>query len=65
MASGNRNNNSVFSQMYVPPITTHDRMRDQLARDVENFLSHGGEIKHLETHVRSNIGANDIDTDSF
>jgi hypothetical protein len=37
-------------------------MRDQLSKDVQDFLARGGEIKHLEPHMRSNL--NDIDTDS-
>ncbi len=37
-------------------------MREQLAKDVEAFLALGGEIKHLDPHLRSNL--NDIDTES-
>jgi hypothetical protein len=43
--------------------TSHDRMRDQLAQDVEAFLAQGGEIQHLEPYVRS--ASNDADQDSF
>ena len=48
----------------VPAMTNHDRMREQLARDVESFLSHGGHITHLEPHVRSGY-LNDGDQDGF
>lgn len=48
----------------VQAMTSHDRMREQLARDVENFLSQGGHITHLEPHMRSGY-LNDVDQDSF
>jgi hypothetical protein len=44
--------------------TTHDRMRDQLARDVEAFLAKGGVIQHLDPHMRSGIDT-DSDQDSY
>ncbi|WP_269620203.1 hypothetical protein [Zhongshania sp. BJYM1] len=64
MGSRNRSTNNETSNIsqYISPPTMHDRMREQLAKDVEAFLSHGGEIKHLDPHMRSNL--NDIDTES-
>lgn len=44
-------------------LTTHDRMRQKLADDVEAFLARGGEITHLEPHMRS--GLSDSDQDSY
>ncbi|MBD2857814.1 hypothetical protein IB286_02260 [Spongiibacter sp. KMU-158] len=41
--------------------TQHDRMRDQLASDVEAFLSKGGQIQHLEPHMRGSMTDNDLD----
>lgn len=55
------NNQTSSTQQYVSSPTVHDRMRDQLAKDIEAYLAHGGEIKHLDPHMRSN--PNDIDTD--
>lgn len=43
------------------PLTSHDRMREQLARDVAEFLAHGGHITELEPHMRS--GYADADQD--
>ena len=43
-------------------LTSHDRMRDQLAADVEDFLAKGGEIQHLESNVRSAMLDNDQDS---
>lgn len=44
-------------------LTSHDRMRDQLAKDVEAFLAKGGEIQHLEPYMRSALL--DTDQDAF
>ncbi|CAA0118195.1 hypothetical protein [Zhongshania aliphaticivorans] len=64
MGSRNRSTETQISnaQRYVSAPTVHDRMREQLAKDVEAFLALGGEIKHLDPHLRSNL--NDIDTES-
>jgi|TARA_R110000772_G_scaffold93705_5_gene191325 hypothetical protein len=40
-------------------------MRDQLSKDVQDFLARGGEIKHLEPHMRSNLADIDSDSDTF
>jgi hypothetical protein len=40
-------------------------MREQLAKDVEAFLAHGGEIKHLDPHMRSNLSDIDTESDSY
>ncbi|MDF1692644.1 MAG: hypothetical protein P1U47_09740 [Zhongshania sp.] len=57
--------NQIPSLDFVPSQTVHDRMRDQLSKDVEAFLARGGEIKHLEPHMRSNLGDNDTDVDTY
>ncbi|MEX1667874.1 hypothetical protein AB4876_03070 [Zhongshania guokunii] len=57
--------NQIPNQNFVPSQTVHDRMRDQLSKDVEAFLARGGEIKHLEPHMRSNLGDSDSDVDTF
>ncbi len=44
-------------------LTSHERMRQQLARDVDEFLAHGGHITELEPHIRS--GRGDGDQESF
>ena len=64
MGSRNRSTQSQTSstQQYMSAPTMHDRMREQLAKDVEAFLAVGGEIKHLDPYMRSNL--NDIDTES-
>ena len=64
MGSRNRStdNQTSGAQQYVSAPTVHDRMREQLAKDVEAFLAIGGEIKHLDPHMHSNL--NDIDTES-
>jgi hypothetical protein len=50
MGSRNRStdNQTSGAQQYVSAPTVHDRMREQLAKDVEAFLAIGGEIKHLD-----------------
>ncbi|WP_373084381.1 hypothetical protein [Zhongshania sp.] len=66
MGSRNRSTDSqVSNPSFVPSQTVHDRMRDQLSKDVEEFLSRGGEIKHLEPHMRSNLADIDTDSDTF
>ncbi|AKH67877.1 hypothetical protein IMCC21906_00183 [Spongiibacter sp. IMCC21906] len=42
-------------------LTSHDRMRDQLAKDVEDFLAQGGEIQHLESYMHSALSDSDQD----
>ncbi|HQQ62134.1 MAG TPA: hypothetical protein PLF22_01035 [Pseudomonadales bacterium] len=32
-------------------VTSRCRIREQLQRDMEAFLAHGGAINHVETHV--------------
>ncbi len=41
--------------------TQHDRMRDQLASDVEAFLAKGGQIQLLEPQMRASNMDNDLD----
>ena len=66
MGSRGRSTDSQTSnQSFVPSQTVHDRMRDQLSKDVEAFLAQGGEIKHLEPHMRSNLADSDSDSDTF
>lgn len=42
-------------------LTSHERMREQLAKDVEQFLAHGGHITELEPHMRSGYADSDQD----
>lgn len=67
MGSRNRssNNETLSSQQYVSSPTVHDRMREQLAKDVEAYLALGGEIKHLDPHLRSNLNEIDTESDSY
>jgi hypothetical protein len=55
------NNQTSSAPQCVSSPTVHDRMRDQLAKDIEAYLAHGGEIKHLDPQMLSN--PKDIDTD--
>ncbi|WP_372863156.1 hypothetical protein [Spongiibacter sp.] len=65
MGSRIRGNNSAGQDRQYDgmAMTSHDRMREQLARDVEEFLAHGGHITELEPHMRS--GLSDNEQDSF
>lgn len=67
MGSRNRSgdNENSSSQQYVSSPTVHDRMREQLAKDVEAYLALGGEIKHLDPHLRSNLNEIDTESDSY
>ena len=67
MGSRDRSNqsNKQSIQGAKTAMTTHERMRLQLAEDVEAFLARGGEIKHLEPHMRSSFSDNDQDQDSL
>lgn len=66
MGSRSRSTDSQnSSQIFVPSQTVHDRMRDQLSKDVEAFLAQGGEIKHLDPYMRSNLTDIDTDSDTF
>jgi hypothetical protein len=67
MGSHNRSSNSQTSsaQQYVSSPTVHDRMRDQLAKDIEAYLAQGGQIKHLDPYIRSTPNDIDTDTDSY
>ena len=67
MGSRNRSEETQTSspQRYASAQTVHDRMREQLAKDVEAFLAHGGEIKHLDPHKRSNLSDIDTESDSY
>ena len=53
MGSRNRStdNQTSGAQQYVSAPTVHDRMREQLAKDVEAFLAIGGEITVSYTHL--------------
>ena len=55
------NNQTSSLQLHASSLTIRDRMRDQLAKDIEAYLAQGGEIKHLDPHMRST--PNDIETD--
>lgn len=55
----------IPSQSFVPSQTVHDRMRDQLSKDVEAYLARGGEIKHLDPHMRSNLADTDSDSETY
>lgn len=52
---GDQNRNAKVLTPTTPATgdTHHDRMRDQLANDVEAFLAKGGQIQHLEPHMRA------------
>lgn len=67
MGSHNRSADSQIVSTHVKPLssTIHDRMREQLAKDVDAFLAHGGQIKHLESHLRSNLSDADTESDSY
>ncbi|MDX1506324.1 MAG: hypothetical protein R3221_11445 [Spongiibacter sp.] len=67
MGSRIRNSDNIKKEKYVAyqQQTMHDRMREQLSNDVEAFLARGGEIKHLEPHMRSSLLDNDSDQDSY
>lgn len=54
-------NKKHVNQGVIEPLTSHDRMREQLAQDVENFLAHGGHITELEPHVRSGFADSEQD----
>lgn len=60
--SGGGNKKQAY-QGALEALTSHDRMRDKLASDVEAFLAKGGQITHLEPHMRS--GLTDSDQESY
>ena len=41
-------------------VTARERIRQQLASDIEAYIAHGGKIQHLEPHMRAENTGEDV-----